>query len=109
MTPSALATSLVSSADFWMLTLSRLLIFLLGGAFAVLSLLAYRRNGKRSLLAAILGFAFISVGFIFEWTYEFGVKGGLFFTQTELARVQTVEGLLLFAGFALLLFSVYRS
>ena len=109
MTPSVLAAPLVSSADFWVLTLSRLLIFLLGGTFAVLSYLAYRREGKRSLLAAIVGFAFVSVGFIFEWTYEFGVKGDLFFSRAELARVQTVEGALLFVGFALLLFSVYRS
>ena len=98
----------VSSADFWALTLSRLLIFLIGGAFAALSLLAYRREGKRSLLAAVVGFVFVAFGFVFEWTYEFGVKGGLAFTRTELARVQTAEGLLLFVGFALLLFSVHR-
>ena len=100
---------LVSSADFWALTLSRLLIFLLGGVFAVLSLLAYRREPKRSLLGAVVGFAFVAVGFVFEWVYEFGVKGDLLFSQTEVARLQTVEGLLLLVGFAILLFSVSRA
>ena len=103
------ASALVSSTEFWLLTVSRLVIFLLAGAFAVLSFLAYRREGKRSLLGAILGFLFVCAGFVFEWTYEFGVKGDLFFTGSELAHVQTVEGLLLFVGFGLLLFSVYRS
>ena len=106
--PEFAASTLISSAEFWLLTISRLLIFLLAGTFAVLSLLAYRREGKRSLLGAILGFVFVCAGFVFEWTYEFGVKGDLFFSGSELARVQTVEGALLFVGFALLLFSVSR-
>ena len=106
-TPFA-ASSLISSAEFWLLTISRLVIFLLAGVFAVLSLLAYRREGKRSLLGAIVGFLFVCAGFVFEWTYEFGVKGDLFFTGSELAQVQTVEAALLFVGFALLLVSVYR-
>ena len=109
-TPTQFAASLlVSSADFWLLTLSRLVIFLLAGVFAALSFLAYRREGKRSLLGAVIGFLFVCAGFVFEWTYEFGVKGDLFFSRTELAHVQTVEGVLLFVGFGLLLFSVYRS
>ena len=100
---------LVSAVDFWALTLVRVAIFLLGGAFALLSFLAYRREPKRSLLGAIAGFGFIAVGLIFEWTYEFGVKGNLLFTQTEVARVQLVEGVLLLVGFAILLFSVSRN
>lgn len=101
--------SLVTAVNFWTLTLTRLLIFLLGGAFALLSFLAYRRDPKSSLLGAIVGFGFIAVGLIFEWTYEFGVKGNLLFTEDELAHVQTVEGVFLLVGFALLLFSVSRS
>ena len=109
--PASTAVALVSSFDFWVLTISRLVIFLLGGAFAVLSLLAYRREEKRSLLGAIVGFSLISVGLIVEWTYEVGVKGDtdLLLTGTEVARIQIVEAVLVFAGLAVLLFSVSRS
>lgn len=98
----------ISAVDFWALTLARALVFVVGGAFATLSYLAYRRNQKGSLLGAVVGFALITLGLAIEYTYAVGVKRSVNLTGTEVARLQTAEGIVIVVGFVVIAYALYR-
>ncbi|MFH5801084.1 hypothetical protein [Haladaptatus sp. CMAA 1911] len=100
---------LSSTSEIWTLTVVRILLVGFAGGFTVISYLAYRREGTSSLFGAIFGFLLITFGLIVELFYEVGIKGSFFLTEVEVIRLQLVEGLILIAGFVILLYSISKN
>ncbi|RBI63773.1 hypothetical protein DMJ13_04420 [halophilic archaeon] len=105
-TPLA-AVSGASQTEIWALAAARILLVLLIAGFVVLSALAFRRERKRSMLGAVVGFTLIAVGLLIEVVYEMSIKGSVFLSGKEVVRLQTVEAVTVLAGFFALLVSVY--
>lgn len=96
-----------SQTEIWALAAARILLVLLIAGFVVLSALAFRRERKRSMLGAVVGFTLIAVGLLIEVVYEMSIKGSVFLSGKEIVRLQTVEAVTVLAGFFALLVSVY--
>lgn len=94
------------AAEQWTLISVRLLVTLVAVSFAGLSYSAYRREGSRALLHAVVGFLLISVGLAVEVGYAVLVKGSFFLTEVEVVRLQAIEGFVVGVGFAVLLYSI---
>ncbi|MEE9593509.1 MAG: hypothetical protein V3W28_08010 [Thermoplasmata archaeon] len=77
--------------DHPFLVAAKVTVLLLGSAIALLSYLAYRRNGGSIMLALSAGFAFIALGSFLE---------GLLFEilRWDLATVHLVESAFVLAG-----------
>jgi hypothetical protein len=69
---------LSSTSEIWTWAVVRILLVGFAGGFTVISYLAYRREGTRSLFGAIFGFLRITFGLIVELFYEVGIKGSFF-------------------------------
>lgn len=94
--------------EFWSALSTNALILLVGGALAVISYAAYRREQERSFQMAALGFVFITFGNLLIVIYQVGVKGSYLLGGLELLRIQTIQGTLVLFGLALLVYSLYR-
>lgn len=93
--------------EFWAFLLANLVLGLFGGVLTALSFTAYRRNGKTSFRNATLGFAFVTLGGSVEPIYQLPVKGSYELGGREMLALQSVEGILIGLGLALLFFSIY--
>jgi hypothetical protein len=86
--------------DLWMITMSWLIVLLLGIAVTVYGLRAYRKTGSRSMLALSTGFACLSVGTAGSWFGIYGWSGSLFYAQFGCVGF-------LAAGFGMILYSLH--
>ena len=93
-------TGYSTTADLWMITISWLIVLLLGIAVTAYGLRAYRRTGSRSMLALATGFACLSVGTAGSWFGIYGWSGSLFYAQFGCVGF-------LAAGFGMILYSVH--
>lgn len=92
--------------EFWAFVLSNLIVLTLGGVLTLLSYRTYRRNDRRSLRLATVGFAAITAGALVEAVYQLGIRGTYELGGRELLAVQTIEGVLIAVGLAALFYSV---
>jgi hypothetical protein len=95
--------------EFWTFVASSVLVLLLGGAMTVLSYLAYRREDKRSLWVAGVGFGLVTTVGVIAAVYQLGIARTYELSGRELLSLQTVEGVVLLLGLLALIYSVVRS
>ena len=93
--------------EFWTFVASSALVLLLGGAMTVLSYLAYRREDKRSLWVAGVGFGLVTTGGVIAAVYQLGIAR-TYELSGRLLSLQTVEGVVLLLGLLALIYSVVR-
>jgi hypothetical protein len=99
---------MATSPEFVGFVALSVVVLLVGGALTTIGLLAYRRERTRSLLAAVVGFALLTVGLLIESVYQLGVESPAFLTGIEILRLQLVELTLVVAGIGALLYSLVR-
>ncbi|MCI4327056.1 MAG: hypothetical protein L3K16_05410 [Thermoplasmata archaeon] len=93
-------TGYTSSFDLWTITMSWLLVLLLGLAVTVYGVRAYRKTGSRSMLALATGFAFLSIGTAGSWFGIYDASQSLFYAQFGCVGF-------LAAGFGMILYSLH--
>ena len=89
-----------SGPDLWVITMSWLIVLLLGIAVTLYGLRAYRKTGSRSMLALATGFACLSVGTAGSWFGIYGASGSLFYAQFGCVGFLAV-------GFGMILYSLH--
>jgi hypothetical protein len=94
--------------EFWSFISASLLVFVFGGILTTISFVAYRREQKRSLQGASLGFLFVTVSGLVGVVYQVFIERSYYLGGVELLRLQTIEAMLLALGFLTLLYSVYQ-
>lgn len=95
--------------EFWTFVLSNAVVGVLGVVLSGLSLLAYRRDPtNRSFVLAAAGFGAITLGSLVEAIYQLGIRGSYWLGGRELLALQTVEGLLIGTGLAVLFYAIRR-
>lgn len=83
-------------------------LFLFGVGITALSFLAYRSSGGvRSFGFSTVGFGLVTLGGVTEPVYQLVVRGDYAISGAELLQLQTLEGVLMAAGFACLFASIY--
>lgn len=93
--------------ELWTALLVNVAIALFGGVLTMLSYTSYQRTNRRSFRNATLGFAFITLGGTVEPFYQILFRQSYSLGQRELLALQTVEGLLIAIGLALLFYSIF--
>lgn len=95
--------------EFWTFVLSNAIVGVLGVVLTGLSLLAYRRDPtKRTFVLAATGFGAITLGSLVEAIYQLGIRGSYWLGGRELLALQTVEGVLIGVGLAVLFYAIRR-
>ena len=95
--------------EFWTFVLSNAIVGVLGVVLTGLSLLAYRRDPtKRTFVLAAAGFGAITLGSLAEAIYQLGIRRSYWLGGRELLALQTVEGLLIGTGLAVLFYAIRR-
>lgn len=92
--------------ELWAFLFSNLVVLLFGGGMTVLSVLAYRRSGTRSFRGAAVGFGLITAGALVEAAYQILLRRSYELPGRELLVLQTVEGVLIALGLAVLFYSL---
>lgn len=92
--------STAGSTALLVMSVIKVLIFLLGALVTFYALKAYRRTGERALGFLAGGFAVVTIG---------SALGGLVyeFIEQPLAIGVTIEGIFILVGFALIAFSLH--
>lgn len=98
----------IQPPEFWSFISVSLLVFVFGGILTAISFVAYRRERKRSLQGASLGFLFVTASGVVGVVYQIFIERSYYLGGVELLRLQTIEGVLLALGFLTLLYSVYQ-
>ena len=89
-----------STSDLWLITLSWLVVLVLGLAVTLYGVRAYRRTQNRSMLALAGGFGCLSVGTAGSWFGIYDMSSSLFYAQFGCVAF-------LAAGFAMILYSLH--
>lgn len=93
--------------EFWLFTVTNVIVFVLGSIVTMMSYLAYRSQpASRSFRNSTLGFAFITLGGAVEPIYQLGVRGDYNLDGREILAMQGAEGILIAVGLALLFFAI---
>lgn len=97
-----------SPPELYAFLFSNLVVLVFGSGMTALSLLAYRRSGTRSFRTAAVGFGFITTGALAEAIYQLLLRRSYELPGRELLALQTVEGLFVALGLALLFYSLWN-
>ena len=90
----------------WMLVISNLFVFAVGGALTYLSLQARRRVEKSNLNYTILGFGLVTLSTIAEVIYAPAIIGVYEISGSTLLILYTIESLLIGLGLGSIYYSV---
>ena len=93
----------------WMLVISNLFVFAVGGALTYLSLQARRRVEKSNLNYTILGFGLVTLSTIAEVIYAPAIIGVYEISGSTLLILYTIESLLIGLGLGSIYYSVRYS
>lgn len=94
--------------ELWTFILANAIAIGLGTVMTGLSFYVYYVGRRRSFRDATAGFGILTLGMSVEPVYQLGVRDEIAPSGRELLALQTVEGVLLGVGFALLFYSIYR-
>ncbi|MFC5972041.1 hypothetical protein ACFPYI_11940 [Halomarina salina] len=94
--------------ELWTTAVSTLLLLVVGGALAAVSYLAYRREERRSLRTATVGFALLTAGSVVIPFYQSVVRRSYVLGGVELLRLQTVQTTMVALGLLALVYSLYQ-
>jgi hypothetical protein len=95
-----------SPPAIWILVLSNVFVFLIGGALTYLSFQARRRVGKSNLNYTTLGFGLVTLSTVAEVVYAPAIVGIYEITGSTLLVLYTVESLLIGLGRGSIYYSV---
>jgi hypothetical protein len=95
-----------SLPTLWMLVLSNILVFAVGGVLTYLSFQARRRVGKSNLNYTTLGFGLITLSTVAEVIYAPAIIGIYDISGSSLLLLYTIESLLIGLGLGSIYFSV---
>ena len=95
-----------SPPAIWILVLSNVFVFLIGGALTYLSFQARRRVGKSNLNYTTLGFGLVTLSTVAEVVYAPAIVGIYEITGSTLLVLYTVESLLIGLGLGSIYYSV---
>ena len=93
----------------WMLMMSNLFVFAIGGALTYLSFQARRQVGKSNLNYTVLGFGLVTLSTIAEVIYAPAIIGVYEITGSTLLILYTIESLLIGLGLGSIYYSVRYS
>ena len=93
----------------WMLMMSNLFVFVIGGALTYLSFQARRQVGKSNLNYTVLGFGLVTLSTIAEVIYAPAIIGVYEITGSTLLILYTIESLLIGLGLGSIYYSVRYS
>ena len=93
----------------WMLMMSNLFVFAIGGALTYLSFQARRRVGKSNLSYTVLGLGLVTLSTIAEVIYAPAIIGVYEITGSTLLVLYTIESLLIGLGLGSIYYSVRYS
>ena len=93
----------------WMLVISNLFVFAVGGALTYLSLQARRRVEKSNLNYTILGFGLVTLSTVAEVIYAPAIIGVYEISGSTLLILYTIESLLIGLGLGSIYYSVRHS
>ncbi|MFB6172416.1 MAG: hypothetical protein ABEJ23_07765 [Haloarculaceae archaeon] len=92
--------------ELWAFLFSNLVVLVFGGGMTALSVLAYRRSSTRSFRSAAVGFGLITAGALGDAAYQLVLRGSYELAGRELLALQTVQGILVALGLAVLFYSL---
>lgn len=95
--------------ELWTFLVFNLIVLIFGAILAAFSYATYRRSHRERFRHATIAFGLVTLGGLIEPVYQLVVKDDYRLAGRELLAVQSVEGLLMGAGLALLLYSIYAS
>ena len=93
----------------WMLVISNLFVFAVGGALTYLSFQARRRVEKSNLNYTVLGFGLVTLSTIAEVIYAPAIIGVYEISGSTLLILYTIESLLIGLGLGSIYYSVRYS
>ena len=93
----------------WMLAVSNVFVFIIGGALTYLSLQARQRVGKSSLSYTTIGFGLVTLSTVAEVIYAPAIIGVYTVTESTLLVLYAIESLLIGLGLGSIYYSVRRS
>jgi hypothetical protein len=95
-----------SLPSIWMLVLSNIFVFIIGGALSYLGFQAQRRVGKSNLKYTTLGFGLVTLSTVAEVIYAPALIGIYEITSSTLLVLYTIESLLIGLGLGSIYYSV---
>lgn len=95
-----------SLPTIWMLVLSNIFVFIIGGALTYLGFQAQRRVGKPNLKYTTLGFGLVTLSTVAEVIYAPALIGIYEITSSTLLVLYTIESLLIGLGLGSIYYSV---
>lgn len=100
---------MINLPHLWLLVLSNIFVFLVGGFLTILSYRTYNRMGKASLRYVTFGFALITASTIAETMYVPDLADGGSVTDPQLLSAYTVESLLIGFGLACIYYGLKQN
>lgn len=95
-----------SLPTIWMLVLSNIFVFIIGGALTYLGFQAQRRVGKSNLKYTTIGFGLVTLSTVAEVVYAPALIGIYEITSSTLLVLYTIESLLIGLGLGSIYYSV---
>jgi hypothetical protein len=95
-----------STPALWMLVVSNLFVFVIGGALTYLSFQARKRVDKSNLNYTTLGFGLVTASTVAEVIYAPAIAGIYEISGTTLLLLYTLESLLIGLGLGSIYYSV---
>jgi hypothetical protein len=95
-----------SLPSIWMLVLSNIFVFVIGGALTYLGFQAQRRVGKSNLKYTTLGFGLVTLSTVAEVIYAPAIIGIYEITSSTVLVLYTIESLLIGLGLGSIYYSV---
>lgn len=95
-----------SLPTIWMLVLSNIFVFIIGGALTYLGFQAQRRVGKSNLKFTTIGFGLVTLSTVAEVVYAPALIGIYEITSSTLLVLYTIESLLIGLGLGSIYYSV---
>jgi hypothetical protein len=95
-----------SLPSIWMLVLSNIFVFVIGGALTYLGFQTQRRVGKSNLKYTTLGFGLVTLSTVAEVIYAPAIIGIYEITSSTLLVLYTIESLLIGLGLGSIYYSV---